>query len=154
MIEHGQQAPDFTLPDQKGEHHRLSDHRGKAVVVYFYPRDDTPGCTKEACSFRDHRQALYDAGVTVFGISGDSVESHRDFAEKHNLSFPILSDPTLETIKAYGAWGVKNLYGKKSEGILRYTFLIDRDGAVAKVFKRPKTDIHAREVLESLGALQ
>mgnify|MGYP002875576398 CR=1 FL=1 len=147
MIEAGQTAPDFALPDQHGAIHRLSDHRGSPAVVYFYPKDDTPGCTKEACSFRDNWQALQDAGIAVFGISADDVESHRSFADKHNLPFPILSDPEMNTIQAYGAWGMKNMYGKKFESILRYTFVIDGDGTVIKVFKRPRTEIHAEEVL-------
>lgn len=151
MVETGQTAPDFELPDQHGRTHRLSDHRGAPVVVYFYPKDDTPGCTKEACSFRDNWDTLAARGITVFGISADDVASHRSFAEKHQLPFPILADPDMETIQAYGAWGIKNMYGKKFESILRYTFLIDADGVVTKVFKRPRTEIHAEEVLNALG---
>ncbi len=151
MIETGQKAPDFILPDQNGERHQLSTHYGNPIVVYFYPKDDTPGCTKEACSFRDNWDALKGAGVTVFGISADSVESHKSFAEKHSLPFPLLSDPEMAVIKEWGAFGMKNMYGKKFESILRYTFVIDENGVVKKVFKRPKNDIHAEEVLGALG---
>ena len=151
MIETGQKAPDFILPDQYGERHQLSKHYGKPIVVYFYPKDDSPGCTKEACSFRDNWDALKEAGVTVFGISADSVESHKSFAEKFQLPFSILSDPEMGVIKEWGAFGMKNMYGKKFESILRYTFVIDEAGVVKKVFKRPKNEIHAEEVLAALG---
>ena len=151
MLETGQNAPDFELPDQHGSLHRLSDHRGGPVVVYFYPKDDTPGCTKEACSFRDNWDELKAAGVTVFGISADEVASHKAFAEKHSLPFPLLADPEMGTIQAYGAWGMKNMYGKKFESILRYTFVIDGEGTVTRVFKRPRTEIHAEEVLAALS---
>jgi peroxiredoxin Q/BCP len=151
MIEPGQQAPDFTLTDQHGAKHTLSGYRGDPVVVYFYPKDDTPGCTKEACSFRDNWDALRHANVTVFGISADDVASHAAFATKYNLPFPILADPTMDVIRAWGAWGTKNMYGKLSEGIMRYTYVLDAEGVVTKVFKRPKTDIHAEEVLAALA---
>ncbi len=151
MIEPGQKAPTFSLPDQAGTVHTLDQFSGGPLVVYFYPKDDTPGCTKEACSFRDNWQALVDAGISVVGISADSVESHAAFAGKFSLPFPLLSDPEMEVIKAYGAYGEKNMYGKKFEGILRTTFLIDSDGVVTRVFKRPKSAIHAEEVLTALG---
>lgn len=154
MIEAGQTAPDFELPDQDGMPVRLSGFRGRHVAVYFYPKDDTPGCTKEACSFRDNHAALTERGVVVLGISADDTASHRAFREKYELPFPLLADPAMEVIRAWGAYGEKNRYGKISEGILRYTFLIGPDGIVKRVFKRPKTDVHGEEILAAIGAEQ
>lgn len=150
MIEKGQKVPDFTLPNQDGDMVSLSDFRGKPVAVYFYPKDNTPGCTREACSFRDNWSSLEAAGVAVVGISGDPVEKHRAFSRKLGLPFPILSDPELKVIRAYEAYGAKNMYGKRIEGILRTTYVLDADGTVIKVFKRPKSAIHAEEVLVAL----
>lgn len=150
MIQAGQTAPDFTLPNQDGTPVALSSHRGHPVVVYFYPADDTPGCTKEACSFRDNWDALSAAGVTVLGISADDPASHRAFVDKYALPFTLLADPAHTVINAYGVWGTKNMYGKEVEGLLRTTFLIDANGVVKHVFKRPKTEIHAQEVLAKL----
>lgn len=151
MIEVGQEAPDFRLQNQNGEEVQLHALRGKPVVVYFYPKDDTPGCTKEACSFRDNWAALQEQGITVLGVSADDVASHKAFASKHNLPFGLLADTDKAVMKAWGAYGMKNMYGKKVEGIFRYTYVLDADGVVTKLFKRPKTDIHAEEVLAALA---
>lgn len=151
MVETGQLAPNFTLPAHTGESISLESFRGKPVVVYFYPKDDTPGCTKEACSFRDHWEALGRHGVVVLGISPDGVASHQKFAAKYSLPFPLLADPDHAVAEAFGAWGSKSMYGKTVTGILRTTFLIGPDGLVRHVFKKPKTDIHAEEVLARLA---
>ena len=150
MIDVGQPAPAFTLPAQSGGEVSLAGLAGKPVVLYFYPKDDTPGCTKEACSFRDNWDALRAKGVVVLGVSPDTVASHQKFATKYQLPFELLADEGHRVAEAYGAWGEKNLYGKKSMGILRTTFLIGPDGKVLHVWKKPKTDIHAEEVLAKL----
>lgn len=150
MIDAGQPAPAFTLPAHTGESVTLAQLKGKPVVLYFYPKDDTPGCTKEACSFRDHWEALQAKGVVVLGVSPDPVAKHEKFAAKYQLPFPLLADPDHAVAEAYGAWGEKTLYGKKMTGILRTTFLIGADGIVKHVWKKPKTDIHAEEVLAKL----
>lgn len=153
-MEAGSLAPDFALPDQDGRLHRLADYRGRWVVLYFYPKDDTPGCTKEACGFRDRMGDLQDLGAVVFGVSADGVESHKRFAEKYGLNFPLLADPERQAILAYGAWGKKNLYGKEYEGVLRQTFLIDPEGRIAKVWRKVSPEGHAEEVAEVLRALR
>ncbi|UZX15238.1 thioredoxin-dependent thiol peroxidase [Thermus sp. PS18] len=153
-MEPGTAAPDFALPDQEGRIHRLADYRGKWVVLYFYPKDDTPGCTKEACGFRDRMGDLQDLGAVVLGVSADDVQSHKRFAEKYGLNFPLLADPEREVILAYGAWGKKNLYGKEYEGVLRQTFLIDPEGRIAKVWRKVSPEGHAEEVAEALRALR
>lgn len=150
MIDVGQPAPAFTLPAQTGAEVSLASLKGKAVVLYFYPKDDTPGCTKEACSFRDNWETLQEKGVVVLGVSPDTVASHQKFAQKHQLPFTLLADDGHRVAEAYGAWGEKNMYGKKMMGILRTTFLIGPDGLVKHVWKKPKTDIHAEEVLSKL----
>ncbi|MFW5812005.1 MAG: thioredoxin-dependent thiol peroxidase [Alkalispirochaetaceae bacterium] len=147
MLEVGDKAPDFTLPDQDGKEVRLADYAGKRVILYFYPKDDTPGCTKEACSIRDTFPALSEKDAVVFGISADSVESHRKFKAKHNLPFTLLSDPDKQVIQAYGAWGTKKMYGKEYEVIMRYTYLIAPDGTVEKAFDKVKTASHGEELL-------
>ncbi len=147
MLQVGDKAPDFTLPNQEGEEVSLKDYAGKRVIVYFYPKDDTPGCTKEACSIRDNFPALSEKDAVVFGISADSVESHRKFKEKFDLPFTLLSDPEKEVIKAYGAWGTKKMYGKEYEGIMRYTYVIGADGKVEKAFEKVKTAEHGEELL-------
>ena len=147
MLEVGQKAPGFTLPDQDGKEVSLSDFAGKRVIVYFYPKDDTPGCTKEACSIRDNYPAMTEKDATVLGISADSVASHKKFQEKHSLPFTLLSDPDREVIKAYGAWGTKKMYGKEYEGIMRYTYLIGADGNVEQAFKKVKSAQHGTELL-------
>jgi len=146
----GTLAPDFALPDQEGKFHRLSDYRGRWVVLYFYPKDDTPGCTKEACGFRDRMGDLQALGAVVLGVSADDVESHKRFAEKYGLNFPLLADPERQAILAYGAWGKKNLYGKVYEGVLRQTFLIDPEGKIVKVWRKVSPEGHAEEVAEAL----
>jgi peroxiredoxin Q/BCP len=150
MINIGQVAPAFSLQAHTGETVSLSNLAGKTVVLYFYPKDDTPGCTKEACSFRDHWSTLQDKGLVVLGVSPDSLESHEKFAQKFQLPFPLLSDPEHQVAEAYGAWGSKSMYGKTVTGILRTTFLIGPDGVVKHVWKKPKTDIHAEEILAKL----
>ncbi len=147
-------APDFTLPDQNGANHSLQDYRGKWVVVYFYPKDDTPGCTKEACSFRDGREELERQGVVVLGISADSVASHKKFAEKYNLNFTLLSNPERDVIKAYNALGEKSMFGKTFAGILRNTYLIDPAGNVAKEYRKVQPADHAVQILRDVKALQ
>ena len=148
----GDLAPAFEGIDQSGATVRLADFAGKPLALYFYPKDDTPGCTKQACNLRDHTGDLTEAGVAVVGVSADPVESHERFAAKYDLPFPLLADPEHEILEAYGAWGEKNLYGRKSMGTKRTTFLIGADGRVIHVFKRPKTDRHAEEILAKLPA--
>ena len=149
----GDPAPDFAAPDQTGRTVRLADFAGRPLALYFYPKDDTPGCTAQACNLRDHTDALAEAGVAVVGVSPDSAASHERFADKHGLPFPLVADPDREILTAYGAWGEKTLYGRKSVGVKRTTFLIGPDGRVLHVFKRPKTGDHAREILDKLAAV-
>jgi len=146
-------APNFSLPDEKGITHTLAEYTGKWVIVYFYPKDDTPGCTKEACNFRDSLAELKKLGVVILGISKDSVASHKKFAEKYHLNFPILSDESKDTIKAYGAWGKKKFLGREFEGVLRTTYLINPKGEVAKVYKKVNPQMHATEILEDMKTL-
>ena len=153
MIEEGKKAPDFKLASSEGGEIGLKDLRGKTVVLYFYPKDDTPGCTREACAFRDSQAALKRKGVVVLGVSGDSVASHEKFRDKYSLNFPLLSDPDKAVAKKYGAWGEKVMYGKKTVGMIRSTFVIDGEGVVRKVFPRVKVDGHAEQVLEAVKAL-
>jgi len=146
----GDKAPAFTLPDQDGRKVSLKDFAGQQVVVYFYPRDDTPGCTKEACQFNDNLQAFATAKVPVFGISGDSAEKHQKFRAKYGLEFPLLTDADHSVGEDYGAWGEKTLYGKKSVGVIRSTFLIAADGTIARAWYHVKADGHAAKVLAEL----
>jgi peroxiredoxin Q/BCP len=141
---------DFRLPDQDGKIHSLSQYKGKWVVLYFYPKDDTPGCTKEACNFRDSIQELKNLGVVILGVSKDSISSHKKFSEKYHLNFPILSDENKKVIKLYKAWGKKKFLGKDFEGTLRMTYLIDPDGKTKKVYKNVNPSIHAGEILKDL----
>jgi peroxiredoxin Q/BCP len=150
MLEVGSIAPDFTLKNQKGEDVSLSSLKGKKVVLYFYPKDDTPGCTKEACSLRDNFPTITDANTVVLGVSPDKEASHVKFIEKYSLPFDLLSDPDHGMMEAYDAWGEKNMYGKKSMGVKRSTFIIDEEGKIVKIFKKVKTDIHGEEVLPFL----
>ncbi len=149
-IEVGRKAPDFKLLDDQGREVRLKDLAGKRVVVYFYPRDATPGCTQEACDFRDAASRFQEKDTVVVGVSRDSVDSHKKFKEKHDLPFALLSDPELKMLKDYGAWGKKTLYGKTSEGVLRSTVLIGADGKVQKVWPKVKVAGHVEKVLEAL----
>lgn len=153
MIQEGKQAPDFTLASSQGGELSLRELRGKTVVLYFYPKDDTPGCTREACGFRDSQAALKRRGVVVLGVSGDSLASHEKFKAKYKLNFPLLSDPDKAVAKKYGAWGEKVLYGRKSIGMIRSTFVIDGTGVVRKVFPRVKVDGHVEKVLEAVSTL-
>jgi peroxiredoxin Q/BCP len=150
MIQEGQKAPDFTLKDEQGNDVSLSHFRGKKVVVYFYPKDDTPGCTKEACGFRDVYDRILEKEAVVVGISADSTTSHQKFKEKYDLPFYLLADPEKHAIQAFGAWGEKKRYGKAYEGIVRSTFVIDEEGTVAKAYPKVKPEQHAQEVLEVL----
>ena len=150
MPEVGEKAPAFVGTTQDGSKIRLSELRGKKVVLYFYPRDNTPGCTKQACNLRDGWTELQQQGITVVGVSADSVERHSKFASKYSLPFPLIADPDKKILTAYGAWGEKNMYGVKRMGIKRTTFLIDEDGIIMHVFKRPKTAEHTQEILKKL----
>ena len=143
-------APDFTLLTDEGEALTLSSLRGQPVVLYFYPKDDTPGCTREAQGFRDAAAKLKKKNAVVLGVSRDSVKSHCGFRDKYDLNFPLLSDPDGKVIRAYGAWGEKNMYGKKSEGIIRTTVVIGPDGKVSRVFPKVKVDGHVDKVLEAI----
>jgi thioredoxin-dependent peroxiredoxin len=151
-LEAGDKAPAFTLPDQDGNPVSLSDFAGSPVVVYFYPADDTPGCTKEACQFNENLSAFERSGATVVGISPDGAAKHVKFRDKYGLTFPLLSDPDHGVMEAYGAWGEKTLYGKKSVGTIRSTFLIDAEGKVSRAWYSVKADGHAAKVLEVLVA--
>ena len=150
----GAQAPDFTLLDQNGVPHTLSNYRGKPVLIYFYPKDDTPGCTKQACALRDADPVFRKLDAVVLGISADSVKSHKKFVEKHGLTFPLLVDEDKKIIKKYGVWGMKKFMGREYEGIFRTSFLIAPNGKIVKVYEKIKTSEHAREVLGNLSALQ
>jgi peroxiredoxin Q/BCP len=150
-IVEGRKAPDFTLQDAKGERVRLADFKGKDVVVYFYPKDDTPGCTKEACGFRDHWKELQKAGVVVLGVSADSGASHAKFAAKYKLPFPLLSDPDRKLMTEWGAYGDKMMYGKKTKGVIRSTVWIGPDGTVRKHWARVADAAkHPAQVLEQI----
>jgi peroxiredoxin Q/BCP len=153
-IEAGQKAPDFTLPADDGSKIKLSGLRGQPVVLYFYPRDDTPGCTREACSFRDRKSEIADLGAKVLGVSPDDVESHGQFRDKFQLNFPLLADTAHKVAEKYGAWREKVRFGKKSMGIQRSTFLIDADGIVRKVWKSVDVDGHDEAVIAALKAIQ
>lgn len=143
-------APDFTLKDSNGNEVSLSDHLSKKVILYFYPKDNTPGCTRQACAFAGAYKGFLEKNAVVIGISRDSTESHKRFAEKHGLPFILLSDPELEVIKAYGVWKEKKLYGKVGFGVVRTTFIIDENGNIEKVMNKVKPDTNAIEILEQL----
>jgi peroxiredoxin Q/BCP len=144
-------APDFTLPDENGKTHKLSDYRGKTVLLYFYPQDDTSGCTTEACNFRDDYSAYQKAGVVILGVSPDSPESHTKFKAKYNLPFTLLADEGHKIHDLYGVWGLKKSYGREYYGVLRTSFLISPDGKIKKVFEQVKPAEHSTEVLAELG---
>lgn len=150
MLEEGVKAPEIVLNDKNGNTVKLSDFAGKKVVVYFYPKDNTAGCTKQACGFRDAYSEYESLGIPVIGISKDSEASHVKFADKHELPFILLSDPELKAIKDYDVWQEKKLYGKVSMGVVRTTYLIDENGIIEKVWKKAKTDKNAAEILEYL----
>ena len=150
MLEIGQKAPDFSLPDTKGNTVSLADYRGQKVVLYFYPRDNTPGCTRQACAFAGLYQAFREKNVQVIGISKDSVASHVKFAEKYSLPFVLLADPERTAIEAYGVWQEKKQYGKVSMGVVRTTFVIDEEGKIQKIMPKVKPDTNAEEILAEL----
>ena len=150
MLNIHDKAPDFTLLDQRGNAVSLSDFRGRRVVLYFYPKDNTPGCTRQACAFAGAFAEFEERGVTVIGVSRDSVASHVKFAEKYNLPFILLADPEREAIEAYGVWQEKKLYGKVSFGVVRTTFIIDENGMIEKIMPKVKPDTNAAEILASL----
>ena len=152
MLAEGMKAPDFTLKDSRGETVSLSDFRGRKTVVYFYPKDNTPGCTLEAQNMRDGKQALVDAGFEIFGISPDSEESHRNFCKKHDLNFTLLSDPDKKAAEAFGVWGEKKMYGRTVMGIKRTTFIIAPDGTIEKIFAKVDTKNHYQQILEWYNA--
>ncbi len=151
MLKSGMKAPDFILPDQNGRNVSLSDFLGRKVVLYFYPKDNTPGCTRQACAFAAAYAGFQEKNIAVIGISRDSVKSHVNFAQKHSLPFILLSDPDLTAIQAYGVWQEKKLYGKVSMGVVRSTFLIDEEGNIEKVMPKVKPDTNAAEILAALG---
>ena len=150
MLKAGTKAPSFELMSDEGKKLSLKDFAGRKVVLYFYPRDNTPGCTKEACSFSENNKRLQKAGAVVIGISADSVASHQKFKQKYNLGFTLLSDPDKEVIEKYGVWKEKSMYGKKMMGVERTTFIIDKQGKIAHIFPKVKVDGHTEEVLKAL----
>lgn len=150
MLETGTKAPDFTLWDQNGTEHSLKDFQGKKVVLYFYPKDNTPGCTSQACGFGELYPQFTEKGAAVIGISKDSVASHKKFEEKYNLPFLLLSDPELSAIKAYDVWQEKNMYGKKTMGVVRTTYLIDENGIIIKAFGKVKAAENPAQMLQAL----
>ena len=150
MLESGMKAPEFTLSDKDGKEVSLSDFLGKKVVLYFYPRDNTPGCTRQACAFAGLYKQFQEKNVEVIGISKDSVSSHQKFAEKHSLNFILLSDPELDAIQKYGVWQEKKLYGKVSMGVVRTTFIIDENGNIEKIMPKVKPDTNAVEILAEI----
>jgi peroxiredoxin Q/BCP len=146
MVKIGQKAPAFSLADQDGNTHALKDYKGKKVLLYFYPKDDTPGCTTEACNFRDGYKEFQKMGLVILGVSKDSVKSHKKFAEKFTLPFALLSDESTEVSQAYGVWGLKKFMGREHMGITRSSFLIDEEGKIAKIYETVKPADHAMEV--------
>lgn len=151
MLDTGIKAPDFTLPDQNGEMRSLSDYAGKKVILYFYPKDNTPGCTRQACGFSELRPQFEEKGAVILGVSRDSVASHKRFEEKQGLSFTLLSDPELKVIQAYDVWKEKKNYGKLSMGVVRTTYLIDEKGMIVKAFDKVKAAENPAQMLEELS---
>ncbi len=154
MVDVGQPAADFTLPDQMGQEVTLSRFRGQPVVLYFYPKDDTPGCTTEACAFRDARNDYEQLGAKVIGVSPDPVKSHKKFADKHELPFTLVADTEKSVCESYGVWQEKSMYGKKSMGVVRSTFVIDAEGVIRQIFAKVKVDGHCEAVLEAIKAIK
>jgi thioredoxin-dependent peroxiredoxin len=152
-IEEGKKAPAFSLAADDGRRIRLADFKGSPVVLYFYPKDDTPGCTREACAFRDAKSDMERLGAVVLGVSPDGVERHAKFRDKYSLNFPLLADPDHAVAEKYGAWREKTMYGKKTLGIQRSTYLIDAEGRVARLWRRVQVDGHDQKVLEALKSL-
>ena len=151
MLEVGTKAPDFTLPDQNGNMHPLSEYKGKKIILYFYPKDNTPGCTKQACGFAERYPQFIEKGAVVLGISKDSVASHKKFEEKYGLPFTLLSDPELVAIQAYDVWQEKKNYGKTYMGVVRTTYLIDEEGKIVKAFDKVKAADNPEQMLGELG---
>jgi peroxiredoxin Q/BCP len=151
-INEGEKAPQFEGKDQDGNMIKLSDYSGKKVILYFYPKDDTPGCTKEACNLRDNYQELKDQGFEIIGVSADTEAKHKKFIDKHELPFPLIADTDKEVIEAFGVWGEKKFMGKTYDGIHRITFVIDENGNVLKRFDKVKTKDHTAQILEALNA--
>jgi peroxiredoxin Q/BCP len=150
-LKEGDPAPDFVAVDQDGKKITLEEYRGKKVVLYFYPRDNTPGCTSEACDLRDHYTHFLEQGFEVIGVSADSEKSHRSFRDKFGLPFRLISDVDKKVLRDYGAWGEKKLYGKSYQGILRMTFVIDRDGIIEKIIRKVNTGKHTRQIFDELS---
>lgn len=150
MLQTGTKAPDFSLPDQNGQMHTLEEFKGKKVILYFYPRDNTPGCTKQACGFSQLRPQFEEKGASIIGISKDSVKSHKRFEEKQDLTILLLSDPELTAIQAYDVWKEKNMYGKKAMGVVRTTYLIDEEGMITEAFDKVKAADNPQQMLELL----
>lgn len=153
-LQAGIPAPDFTLVDQDENEHSLSDYRGRWVVLYFYPKDDTEGCTTEACNFRDDYSAYQRAGVEILGVSPDDAKSHTKFRNKYSLPFTLLADTGHQVCELYGVWGIKKMFGREYEGVLRTTFLIDPQGKIARVYEKVKPAAHSAEVLAALAEQQ
>ena len=151
MLEVGMKAPAFTLPDQNGEMHSLEDYRGQKVILYFYPKDNTPGCTKQACGFAERYPQILEKDAVVLGVSKDSVKSHKNFEEKYSLPFTLLSDPDHKVLEMYGAWGEKKNYGKVSMGTIRTTYLIDEEGTIIKAMGKVKAADNPAQMLEALS---
>lgn len=150
MLEVGKEAPEFKLQDQDGNERRLSDYRGRRVILYFYPKDNTPGCTKEACSLRDNKPVFDNLDAVIIGVSKDSTASHQKFIANQNLNFTLLSDPEHKVMEMYGAWGEKNMYGKITMGTIRCTYIIDKNGIIEKVYKKVNTATHGEDVRKYL----
>jgi len=150
LLKEGDKAPDFKEKNQEGKEIQLSGLRGKSVILYFYPKDNTPGCTAESCNLRDNYNSLIENGFEVIGISPDSEKSHLNFVKKFNLPFNLIADTDKKILKNYGAWGLKKMYGKEYEGVLRTTYVIDKEGTIIKVFDKVKTGDHTRQILEGL----
>ena len=151
MLEVGMKAPAFTLPDQNGEMRSLEDYRGRKVILYFYPKDNTAGCTKQACGFAERYPQIQEKGAVVLGVSKDSVKSHKNFEEKYSLPFTLLSDPEHKVLEMYGAWGEKKNYGKVSMGTIRTTYLIDEEGTIIKAMGKVKAADNPAQMLEALS---
>ncbi|MCW5874208.1 MAG: thioredoxin-dependent thiol peroxidase [Anaerolineales bacterium] len=150
----GQMAPDFKLPDETGKLHQLSDYRGKTVVLYFYPKDDTPGCTQQACNFRDDYLKYKAAGAVILGVSPDDEQSHEKFKDKFSLPFPLLADADHKVCEQYGVWGEKSMFGNKYFGVIRSTFLIDPEGKLADIYRKVSVPKHSEKVLKAVEELQ
>ncbi len=150
-LKKGMKAPDFTLKDEAGKEHKLSSYKGQKVVLYFYPKDNTPGCTTQACSFRDDYEAYKDLGVAVIGVSPDSEKSHAKFKEGKSLPFTLLSDPEHKVIEQYGSWGRKKMMGREYDGVLRNTFLIDEKGKILEIYEKVKPAENSKEILQRLA---